>query len=154
MVRQSIGISMFMGIVALVAVLSARAESVSKARPAEHGVYDPIPRVSLDAQQPIAKPEGRVGSMGLVAGSTIETGVIEGWPESGPPFEFDSLVTVDSDIVAWWSINTLDPDRGWFYAYLPPDRGCTCDRDQRHLRDHRCLNLHVYGLVRRPRRRR
>jgi len=40
-----------------------------------------------------------------------------GWPESGYVFLFDDYVTVVSNIEAWWSINRLNPDRGWFYGY-------------------------------------
>lgn len=47
----------------------------------------------------------------------LSSGTILGWPETGFVFHFDDHVGVVSDIQGWWSINSLNPDRGWFYGY-------------------------------------
>lgn len=50
------------------------------------------------------------------ANSGVVSGTIIGWPETSYLFYFDDFVSVDSDIVAWWSIMNVDLEKGYFYV--------------------------------------
>jgi len=82
------------------------------------GEYGSIPINSQIAQQAMSKTQNgkniTIDSLRIENLSTVVTGTIVGWPESGFVFQFDDYVSVVSDIQAWWSINTLNPDRGGF----------------------------------------
>ena len=67
-------------------------------------------------EAPSEQPEGTPLGVAVDQANPF-TGSISGWPESGAIFLFDQQVSVFSGIEAWWSINTLNPDRGWFYGY-------------------------------------
>ena len=52
----------------------------------------------------------------ITTSSNLFKGDIIGWKESGSVFNFDEHVNVISNIQGWWSINTINPPRGWFYG--------------------------------------
>ena len=85
------------------------------------GNYSSIPINSQIAQQAQSKTQtGKnitIDSLHIENLSTVFSGTIVGWPESGFLFQFDDYVNVVSYIQAWWSINGLNPDRGWFYGH-------------------------------------
>ena len=100
------------GIIALVVVIGSIY--------APQGEFPPVPEDSQIAKQVAQKnPSGITAGMGnsLTANAaTIATGTIIAWPDSGFIFIFifDDHVSVVSDIQAWWSLNSLAPDRGFF----------------------------------------
>jgi hypothetical protein len=48
--------------------------------------------------------------------SSVVSGTITGWPESGYIFYFDNYVDVDSNITAWWSGYNAATPKGYFYG--------------------------------------
>lgn len=108
-------------IVFSVIVGSSYAGSGVNSRVETDGEYGSIPINSQIAQQAMSKTQNgkniTIDSLRIENLSTVVTGTIVGWPESGFVFQFDDYVSVVSDIQAWWSINTINPDRGWFYGY-------------------------------------
>ena len=112
----------FMCAVVFMVIGFAYAESVVDNRAKTNGNYDPIPINSQIAQEAISKVQYGINTAPdsdyeLETISTVVIGTIEGWPESGYIFLFDDYVSIVSEIQAWWSINQLSPDRGWFYGY-------------------------------------
>jgi hypothetical protein len=48
--------------------------------------------------------------------SSVVSGTITGWPESGYTFYFDNYVDVESNVAAWWSGYNASTPKGYFYG--------------------------------------
>ncbi|MEN8239625.1 MAG: PKD domain-containing protein, partial [Actinomycetota bacterium] len=55
------------------------------------------------------------GSHATASSSTVVSGTITGWEESTNQFHFDDYLSVDTDLVGWWSQG--GSDRAWMYGY-------------------------------------
>jgi len=51
------------------------------------------------------------------ANSSVASGTITEWKESTNQVYLDDYVSVESQIVAWWSISSVDDKTGYFYGY-------------------------------------